>query len=490
MSRTPTTGIDYTSRDYEAFRELMIEKLQEKIPEYTDTSSTDVGIVILECLANGLDILSMYSDIIANDVLLPTTQDRRLAVQIAKLLGYTAMNQTASKIKQVFVLGEPREQDTVISRNTVVMTEESDELEPVYFETEEDLIIPAGCLGDEKDESGNYLYSVVAVQGSSVEDDLIGTSNGTESQSFKLSYDEVLTDSIELFVDEGNGFKLWKQVSSFIEYDETDEVYVVSVDEFDNCFVEFGTGLNGKIPAIHENGIIANYRIGGGSIGNVQANTVIELDTAVPFVDKTFNPAEPFILGDDKEDIDEIRYKGSASFRTRDRAVTLQDYADLLIINFYKVYNAVGIQDSDNATHVNLYYEMRGDNIMTEEYSKEIRDFFSTRQMIGCSYSLHPVEYHNLDLVVSVIIDNDYYKDEVLEEVDYYVKEVFFTPNAFEFGEEFYKSDLEAEIKDNIDGVKSFRITTPSDDIFTPEDHEIIRLNSLQLNATGGRERR
>ena len=70
MSRKPTENIDYTSRDYEAFRELLIQKLQEKMPEYTDTSETDAGIVILEALANGLDVLSLYLDIIANSLFL------------------------------------------------------------------------------------------------------------------------------------------------------------------------------------------------------------------------------------------------------------------------------------------------------------------------------------------------------------------------------------------------------------------------------------
>ena len=78
MSRKPTQGIDYTSRDYEAYRELLIQKLQEKMPEYTDTSETDAGIVILEAFANGLDIMSLYADIVANDVILTTTQDRKL----------------------------------------------------------------------------------------------------------------------------------------------------------------------------------------------------------------------------------------------------------------------------------------------------------------------------------------------------------------------------------------------------------------------------
>ena len=60
MSRVPTQGIDYTSRDYEAFRELLIVKLQEKMPEYTDTSETDAGIIIIEALANGRDIMSLH----------------------------------------------------------------------------------------------------------------------------------------------------------------------------------------------------------------------------------------------------------------------------------------------------------------------------------------------------------------------------------------------------------------------------------------------
>ena len=116
MSRKPTKGIDYTSRDYEAYRTLLIQELQKRMPEYTDTSQTDAGIVILECLANGLDICSLYSDVIANDCFLPTTQDRRLAVLLARQLGYVAKNQTASEIEQVFVLGNVMDRDIVVPK--------------------------------------------------------------------------------------------------------------------------------------------------------------------------------------------------------------------------------------------------------------------------------------------------------------------------------------------------------------------------------------
>ena len=125
MSRIPTQGIDYTSRDYEAFRELLIAKLKEKMPEYTDTSETDAGIIIIEALANGLDIMSLYADIVANDVILTTTQDRKLAVILARCLGYIPYNQTAAKYQQVFVLSEIQEDDIVIPQGKVVKTVES-----------------------------------------------------------------------------------------------------------------------------------------------------------------------------------------------------------------------------------------------------------------------------------------------------------------------------------------------------------------------------
>ena len=51
MAREMTVGIDYTSRDYESIKQDMIAMLKRILPEYTDTSETDAGIVILECFA-------------------------------------------------------------------------------------------------------------------------------------------------------------------------------------------------------------------------------------------------------------------------------------------------------------------------------------------------------------------------------------------------------------------------------------------------------
>ena len=483
MSRKPTKNIDYTSRDYEAYRELLIQKLQEKMPEYTDISQTDAGIVILEALANGLDILSLYSDIIANDVILPTTQDRKLAVIIAECLGYTPYNQTASIYPQVFVLGEPRDEDTVISRGTVVKTKESSDLATLYFETMSDLTIPKGCLGDEKDENGNYLYTVEVQHGTTINQDIIGSSTDAPLQSFKLSYTGVLIDSIELYVNEGNGRQLWTRVNTFIDSDENSLVYTASVDDFDVCTIEFGNGLRGKIPKAYANGISATYRIGGGDVGNVSANIITELDTNIPYVETTFN-LEALVKGHDKEGLDSIKENAPAYFRAGDRLVTLKDYEDLLRINFYDFLRLIAVRDSSDRKLAHIFYMMRSEYEMTEELTEAIAEFIAERCMVGTTYDLNPYVPQPLDLDCVLYVNRDYNSSELQANVEKYIREVTFAYGELQFEDSIFKSDLESEIKNTFSGILSFRINSPSEDIIKPTNPEnVLTLGSINIET-------
>ena len=482
MSRKPTANIDYTSRDYEAFRELLIQKLQEKMPEYTDTSETDAGIVILEALANGLDILSLYSDIIANDVILPTTQDRKLAVIIAKCLGYAPYNQTASEYPQVFVLGEKRLEDTIIPKGTIVKTKDSSDLATLYFETVEDFVIPRGALGNEQDEDGNYLYTVQVKQGSSVYQDVLGSSTGAPLQSFALHYTNALIDSIELYINEGSGQELWKRVDTFIDYDETSRVYTASVDEFDVCTIEFGNGLRGKIPSVYPNGIVANYRIGGGEVGNVSANIITELDSTVAYVESTFN-LEATVLGHEKESLESIKENAPASYRTRDRIVALDDYSDLLRINFYDFLQLKTLRDAEDKKLAHIFYMMRQGYSMTANLVSKIAEFIAERSMVGTTYDLNSFVEQPVDLNCVMFVDQDYDKDELVANATAYLEGVTFFYGELKFGDSIIKSDLESEIKNTFEGILSFRINSPTDDIISPTSPENVLVKGA-INIT------
>lgn len=490
MSRLPTKGIDYTSRDYEAYRTLLLDKLQEKLPEYTDTSQTDAGIVILECLANGLDICSLYADVIANDLFLPTTQDRKIAVMLARQLGYTPKNQSASIIPQVFVLETLMNRDIVVPKGTVVHTAESADAVTVYFETLDDIVIPAGQLGDEIDSTtGKYTHMVNIQQGSTINEDNLGSSNGQPYQSFRLNYSEVLTDTIELWINEGSGFELWTQVSSLLNYESEDKVYTILVDEFDYCYVEFGSGIRGKIPAIYPGGIMATYRIGGGILGNVQPNTVTVIQNNIAFVKSTFNPYPPTTLGHEKESLEEIKENGPAAFRVRDRAITERDYADLLRMNFFDVIGAVGIKSTTTALKMDLYYQMRPGYEMTDELLENIEEFYKSRIIPGTTLEIKPGEDYPLDIVANLIVNDDYKRSLIEEYVDLYVKDTYFAEGNFTFNSKFIKTDLEYQVRNTFAGVESFRVSSPNGSgiITAPNSYQILTVGTLTLNVTGGK---
>ena len=485
MSRVPTKNIDYTSRDYEAYRDLLITKLQEKMPEYTDKSETDAGIVILEALANGLDILSLYVHIIANDVILPTTQSRKMAILIAECLGYVPYNQTASVYPQVFVLSTVRDTDTQIPKGTVVKTDNqgTDYLPTIYFETDADLVIPAGKLGNEQDENNNYLYTVPVFSGQSINQDVIGSSVGSPLQSFKLKYTQVLVDSIHVFVNEGQGEEEWARVDNFFGTDPDSKVYTVSVDDFDVCTIQFGNGIQGKIPAVFANGIQANYRIGGGSASVLEPNTITVMDSNVPFVQSTFNLTAT-VRGHDKESLESIKMNAPAAYRSRDRIVTLGDYEDLLRINFYDLQEVKAIRDEVTHTLVHLFYIMRPDSEFTPELSGEIDEYIESHSMLGTTYDIAPCVEEDIDFEIKIYISSDYNATDIEENVQTYLEQVTFSYDELTFNRQIVKSDLEAEIKEMFEGIMSVRINVPTDDIITPTNPQnVLTLGSVTFTT-------
>ena len=100
--RELNNSFDYITKDYKGYKQAMIDRLKVLMPEYTDLSETDAGIVILELASMGLDILSAYLDSQANASLIVTANLWSSVLKWAKLLSYEPRFATSSTIEQVF----------------------------------------------------------------------------------------------------------------------------------------------------------------------------------------------------------------------------------------------------------------------------------------------------------------------------------------------------------------------------------------------------
>jgi hypothetical protein len=80
--------IDYVTKDYEGFRQGMLAQIPLLLPNWTDRSESDFGVVLIELFAYVADILSYYQDRVANEAFLATATQRRSVQELLRLIDY------------------------------------------------------------------------------------------------------------------------------------------------------------------------------------------------------------------------------------------------------------------------------------------------------------------------------------------------------------------------------------------------------------------
>ena len=477
--------IDYSTRDYEGFRTDMIKGLQKRIPEYTDVSQSDAGIVLIELLAHGLDLLSYYNDKTANEVYLDTAKERKNIISLAKMLGYVFNDGRPSQFEQVFEI-TPQDEDFVIPRGYRIKTTETSVEPEVLFETDEDLVIPSGCTGLEQDSTGKYLYSVTVTQGYTIYDEVLGTSDGTPNQTFTLSSSPVIKDSISLMVTETNEeTDEWTRVDNFLDSSMDDSHFTVTITATDNGIIQFGNGKSGKIPTKRLEGLVATYRVGGGEIGNVSAMTINQLDQKIVGIVRTFNPYRANVTGVDKEDDETIKAKAKSSFRATWGAITLDDYSAMCLKDLQ-------VLDAESETGRNKLDTII--TILPKDYSELTEgDLESLRDNLLSSIKPHKalgvdvyIEYANKVQItpeITVTLYPNYLRKDINYLVDCVMKDTFNT-NNLKLGEGIHHSQIVKELM-QIEGVRYVECKIPNypDEI---KSTDIVMLDGYIINNIGG----
>lgn len=198
---------------------------------------------------------------------------------------------------------------------------------------------------------GVHVNTVFASQVETVEDEIVGSSDGGAGQAFCLRRTPVLAeeiwvdetriltvegkqeilekygaDSLRENIDETGGAKeiwiRWEPVEDFFGSGSKSRHYVV--ERVNGC-LRFGDGVHGMIPAVGADNIRANYRVGGGRQGNIGSFGISKLRTSIPFVDSVTNP-EAAEGGGSTEQIAGVFTRGPRWLRHRNRAVTVEDF--------------------------------------------------------------------------------------------------------------------------------------------------------------------
>lgn len=186
----------------------------------------------------------------------------------------------------------------------------------------------------------------------SVTEEILGSSDGSRTQTFVAANPPVTSEPAAVWVDElsvlpekrrrelaetrpseveavtgadgepRNFWVQWHEVEDFLGSDEDDRHYTL---DRATGRVSFGDGNRGMIPPTGRDNIRASYTTGGGTDGNIEEHAVTGLKRSIPFVDEVTNP-EPAAGGANEESMEGVRRRAPKQLKDRGRSVLPEDF--------------------------------------------------------------------------------------------------------------------------------------------------------------------
>lgn len=469
----PDIPLDLVTNDYKGYFEMMKEAIPVLTPEWTDTSDTDQGIVILQLLSYGLHILGYYQERALQENILEFARTKKGILTGSKFIGYIPARQSASTVtltinKDSDFLGTEK----IVPKGSKFSTNPNID-NPIIFETVSDLTIPAGEL----------TGKVVAVQGETIESEVIGTSNGRANQTFLINTPDVLVDSMTVYTSENGVLREWEMKEHFLDSGHNDRHYTIDRDEEDRTLIKFGDGVSGRKPN-NEEPVYLTCRYGGGKFGDLSPNMinyVYEEDYDLNFIDTVYN--EEFATGGkDYEDMNDVKVKAPKNYRSRGQAVTPLDFEDIAELT-EGVGKAKCIETFVTAT-VYLYLLSDKYELPTESLCSRVKEKVDSNRVGSVDLEVLPCKITEFDIELDVLVSEGFDKVKVKEAVSKNLAEHFHVSN-FKFNEPFYASKV-VEIAFKTAGVKNVTINSDvTTDLVCEEEFEILKLKEVKVTAGG-----
>jgi hypothetical protein len=533
--------IDYLARDYESFRKALIDLIPSKLPEWTDRSEADFGIVLIELFAYMADILSYYQDRLANEAFLPTANERRSVINHLRLIGYEMAPAAAATAELSVIVGNNVNQIVEIRKGDQFATASSPDRESVTFEYTGDkpLLIdtskarPDSALKPDGTPLANFKevpdpdatqrtpatsVGIPVREGRSIVEEVIGVSDSTPNQRYVLAQPQLLRGTLEIVVETDPPTPAWRlrenltfsppaytddqlaaleqqgRIGSTLAFSRTaDPDYAIETDENDVTTVIFGDGQYGQIPPSGMR-IIASYRVGGGRNGNVGAGQITLVSRAAQLQllgAKVVNRA-PASGGEERESIEQAVKFAPTVFASMQRAVTADDYVSLA--KFFPGVSKARAE-AKNWNTITLYIAPSGSGEPPSDVLKrDLLAYFEDKRMLTTTIEIKGPDYVNINIAARVDALPYFRHEDVLHDAESAVRDLF-TFDKVDFKQTLYLSKI-YEALESLPGAKSVFVTifqragatTPiaTDGVINLNENEIPILDSLKIDVIGG----
>jgi hypothetical protein len=469
---TPATdkpAIDYTDKDFDSLRRALLGLATYRLPEWTDRSAADLGMLLVDLFAYMGDVVSYYQDRIASESFLDTAVERRSILDLLRLIGYELAPPAASSAELTLVFNPPGpgEATTVTvpagaEFSTTAGTTPAQTFTYLGADRQVDLAGPEVTAGAD----GKLAFAGLPVRhGRQVTNEVLGSATGEPNLTFPLASRPVVLDTLVVQVDAGAGPVTWNRRTNLLYHVEPDGSivtsgadatdYYVQLDADGGAWVVFGDGEYGRKPPVGRDSIRASYLAGGGAVGNVPAGAIVE---AVTKIDRLARVANPLAAagGSDAEPVERAVRFGPLAFRSGDRAVTLADYRSLAL----QAGSVAKVRARTTGwNRVDLYVAPEGDTLVPApaELKRRLVAYFETRRMVGTSVFVRDPAPVAVDISVELVTEHNFQPETVRQRAAAAVAELLAFRNV-DFARPLYLSKV-YEAVEALDGVAAATVT-------------------------------
>ena len=478
--------VNYSNRDYTSIRQDLLTRASTLVPEWTSRDSSDFGVLLVDLWAYMGDILHYYVDRAAAEAFIDTATQRESLLSLANLFDYVPQYQTASTA-QITVSGAniPAGVTVVIPAETVFVAPATATSPIVYFSSSESASATS---------VSNAVITVI--EGEKITDELVGRSNGSAGQRYKLFYKNVIGNSVTVNVYEGTvvggqpSAVSYRYVSRLLNTTSTDRVYTLDVNANNETSIVFGNGVNGKIPASNQK-IVVSYRKGKGVLGNLDAGKITQIyQSPSPYLSSIQSTAATG--GANVESITNLKTNIPASVASQDRAVSLQDYASLAlfvagIAKATVAYNSVNqVVNVYAVPFISDYLNYIGGTItLSAALDEDLLAYYEPRSLVGASVNIvNTVNLTAVNVTGTIYVQDGHIASYVSDQVKTALDSLFEFDNVT-FNQTLSKGRIYRTMLD-VEGVDYVTLTLPSTDTVTSGAYGLLKKGTYTLSTVGG----
>ena len=368
-----------TQLDFNSYKESLKSYLMEQdaFKDY-DFDSSNIN-VMLDILSYNSYLNGFYLNMIGNEMFLDSAKLRDSVVSHAKELNYLprSFGSAEASIQLTITPTDSTTQSVVVPKGTTFQTRVDDYT--YAFTTNENIVITNANNGVFTSDAitiyeGNYLSETYVV-------------NYNNPLIFKINNKTVDVSSIGVTIIEDNGSQTlqYARATSLFGYNSTSKVFFVQPGIGDKYEIVFGDGVVGRKPK--NNAIVViEYRICNGELPNGAFKFVNtgRIDNHANVSVRTITAAHDGAVA---EDMNSIKYNAPRAFTTQERAITAEDYENLLKINFPEI-NAVTAYGGEDASppqygRIFVSVDLKGVDGLPKIKETEYKRFLKSRASVA-----------------------------------------------------------------------------------------------------------